>query len=56
MTTTDFAQCVADNPPPDLQELVRAHGTYLDIPEDAWRDYFYRVGVWQGLRRDRFLR
>jgi len=53
---TDFAQWVAEHPPPDLQELVRAHGCYLDIPEDAWREYIQAMKDWQQERRDRYRR
>jgi len=54
---TDFAIWLAENPPPDLQELIDAHGgDYWAIPEEGWRKYLAAVKNWQARRHDRFWR
>jgi len=53
---TGFAEWCAEHPPPDLQELVRAWGSYWAIPEEAWRAYQDDLKRWHLARRDRFLR
>lgn len=51
---TDFAQWVCDNPEPNLHDLIKTHGTYWNIPEQAWRDYLAALSAWQLKRKDRF--
>ena len=55
--TTEFADWCAKNPPPNLQELIDAHGgDYWAIGEEEWRAYIARMKEWEGRRKDRFLR
>jgi hypothetical protein len=35
---TDYAAWLAENPAPDLQELVRKYGGYNKITAEAWRN------------------
>jgi len=49
----DFAQWVQDNPPPDLQALVAKHGSYSQVPKEAWADFDQRMEEWQTRRRNR---
>jgi hypothetical protein len=50
----DFPTWLAQNPAPDLQELVRKHGGYSSIPAEAWAEYDRAVEAWQRRRRDRY--
>jgi hypothetical protein len=38
--------------PPDLQELVLAHGGWNNIPPDAWADFDARLEAWRASIRD----
>jgi hypothetical protein len=50
------AELVPDNAPPDLQELVAAHGGYSNIPATAWAQYDEAMKVWQAQRREKYRR
>jgi hypothetical protein len=50
---TEFARWIAANPPPDIQAIVRAHGTYTAVPEEAWREYLKALRKWQAKRQYR---
>lgn len=52
---TTFADWIAANPPPDLGELVRKHGSYGAIPGEAWDAYDAALREWQWRRQDRTL-
>ena len=47
-----YAQWIAVNPPPDLHDLLRAHGSYSAVPRDEWNAYLAAVKAWQARRRD----
>jgi hypothetical protein len=51
-----FSRWLKDNPPPDLQGLVRKYGGYSNIPAAAWAEYDRAVEAWQRCRRDRYER
>jgi hypothetical protein len=40
-----------DDPPPDLQELVRKHGGYNRITREAWAAWDRANAEWQARRR-----
>jgi hypothetical protein len=50
----DFPTWLAQNPAPDLQELVRKHGGYSNIPAEAWAEHDRAVETWQRRRRERY--
>lgn len=50
----DFAAWLADNPEPDIADLIRQHGSYGAIPAEAWREFDRRMAAWQRLRRERY--
>jgi hypothetical protein len=50
----DFPTWLAQNPAPDLQELVRKHGGYSNIRAEAWAEYDRAVEAWQRRRRERY--
>jgi hypothetical protein len=52
VTTLPYAEWVKLNPPPDLQELIRTHGGYWAIPDDAWIAYIKAMHSWNLHRRD----
>jgi hypothetical protein len=40
-----------DDPPPDLQQFVRAHGGYDKVSAEAWAWWDAQVRAWQERRR-----
>jgi uncharacterized protein (DUF3820 family) len=50
----EFVEWKRANPPPDLQELVAAHGGYDRIPPEAWAAHDQAMTDWQERRRTRF--
>jgi hypothetical protein len=55
MANDEFAAWLRDNPPPDLQEMVRLAGGYHLITEAMWADYDAAMADWQARRRDRAM-
>jgi hypothetical protein len=55
-TVSDFALWVKENPPPDLQDLVRRHGNYYSIPPAAWAQFDQDMQRWNDQRRSRLSR
>jgi hypothetical protein len=42
-----FAEWLAENPEPSLQELVERHGGYSRIRVEAWADFDRRMERWR---------
>lgn len=42
-----YEEWVADNPPPDLGELVKAYGSFMQIPPSAWAKWDAELRSWQ---------
>ena len=45
--TSDYAAWLAENPAPDLQELVAKHGGYNKITPEAWAAYDAAMEAWR---------
>jgi hypothetical protein len=43
----DYAAWLAENPAPDLQELVRKYGGYNKITAEAWAEWDRDVEAWR---------
>jgi hypothetical protein len=41
----------AGSPMPDLQKLIAAHGTYSQIPPEAWVRWDREQALWQAAMR-----
>ena len=52
----DYEPWVAAHPPPDLQQLITAYGSYSAIPADAWQRHDLALRRWQLERIDRLLK
>jgi hypothetical protein len=52
-TPLDFLSWLADNPYPDLQELVAEYGSYTQIPAHAWAAYDLAREDWNARRLER---
>lgn len=52
----NFDQWIVKHPPPDLQELVAAFGSYAAITPAAWALHDQRMRRWQLERIDRLLK
>jgi len=55
MSNNNFMDWLRENPAPDLQELVREHGGYSQIPPAAWLEWDQQVADWHMRRRQRFF-
>lgn len=42
-----YEEWVAVNPPPDLGELVKTYGTFMQIPPAAWQKWDSELRTWQ---------
>jgi hypothetical protein len=51
-----FSRWLADNPPPDLQELVERYDGYSKVPPEAWADFERAKVVWEVKRKARLRR
>lgn len=40
------------DPPPDLQQLIRRHGGYSNVPAEAWTEWDRLNAAWQMRRRE----
>ena len=52
--TDDLAAWLAENPEPDIADLIAMYGAYNEIPAEAWREFDRRMAAWQRLRRERY--
>jgi hypothetical protein len=43
----NFLEWIAENPPPSLKQLLDEHGSYIEIPEGKWQDYYRAVNEWR---------
>jgi hypothetical protein len=50
---SSFETWIKDNPPPDLGELVKAWGTFSQIPPHAWSAWDAQLRDWQARVRTR---
>jgi hypothetical protein len=50
----DFAAWLAENPEPDIADLVRQYGSYAAISPQAWAEFDRQVTAWQRRRRERY--
>ena len=44
---SDYAAWLAENPAPDLQELVAKHGGYHKITAAAWAEHDQAMEAWR---------
>ena len=49
----DFATWIELNPPPNLAELIKEHGSYGAIPKRAWRTFEADNAHWEERRKTR---
>jgi hypothetical protein len=52
--TDDFAQWLAANPLPSIDELIEQYGSYGAIPGTVWAQHDAAMRAWQLRRRDRY--
>jgi hypothetical protein len=43
----NFLEWIAENPPPSLRQLIEEHGSYIEIPEGKWLEYYRAVSDWR---------
>ena len=50
-TNISFEQWLQENPPPDLQALIKRWGGYGSIPNEAWKEFDRRRARWEQERK-----
>jgi hypothetical protein len=53
MSAKTYAEWLAVNPEPDLQELVQTFGRYDRIPAWAWQQFDQEMEAWRARYRER---
>ena len=53
--TETFTAWLCENPAPRLEDLVRQHGSFREIPPAAWIDWERRMADWRARSRNRHL-
>lgn len=51
----EYERWVKDHPAPDLQDLIRKHGSYSQIPSEAWNEFDAAMNEWDELRKTRTI-
>jgi hypothetical protein len=49
--STDYAEWITRNPPPNSQELVAKYGSYTAIPRQAWAEFDAARAQWEEARK-----
>jgi hypothetical protein len=53
--SNSFVDWLRENPAPHLEDLVRQHGSFREIPPAAWLQWEERMSDWRARYRDRHL-